>query len=251
MHTAEESDGLQVQSIEHFRNSDHLPQLIKHDATQNATGTAKADIHHNCSSKTLQGVHLQRHNPFGLSPLAFGALVALMTTLIVSAAVGGGLGAALPRERHCDVVASSAPSTSSLKPSQSLSPTSNTPTVLVNYVVPEPTLIQTLYNDCPTLNDTVILDTEDQQYRVACGRRLLGGVDTTTLSELVAYSLQDCIQACTLLNAWSGGLKCSAVTWDTAMAYSYEVNIGGNCWLFDNASSISLNDNTTTAILEQ
>ncbi len=34
-------------------------------------------------------------NPFGLSPLAFGVLVALITAIILGAALGGGLGSAI------------------------------------------------------------------------------------------------------------------------------------------------------------
>jgi hypothetical protein len=36
-----------------------------------------------------------RRNPFGLGPLAFGGLVALLSAVIVGAAVGGGLGGTL------------------------------------------------------------------------------------------------------------------------------------------------------------
>lgn len=250
MFAPDERDGLHVQSLEHFQNPDCLPELVKDEATQFAGGRANTDIRHNYSSKTLQGVHPQRLNPFGLSPLAFGALIVFMTTLIISAVVGGGLGAALAGKEGCNAMASSAPSTSSLKPSKSPSPTSNTPTTFVNYIAPEPTLIQSLYSGCPALNDTIIQDTMDHSYRVACGRHLIDDFDTTTLTELVAYSLQDCVQACSLLNVWSGQSNCSAVSWNNAMAYSYET-IGGNCWLFNNASFIALDANSTTAILEQ
>ena len=41
------------------------------------------------------GISKSRRNPWGLSPLMFGLLVALITLIIVGAALGGGLGASL------------------------------------------------------------------------------------------------------------------------------------------------------------
>jgi hypothetical protein len=37
----------------------------------------------------------QKRNPFGLSPLAFGLLVGVITAIVIGAALGGGIGAAL------------------------------------------------------------------------------------------------------------------------------------------------------------
>lgn len=246
MSSPNEYSGLHVQSVEQLRNADHLPEAFKYRPNQEVTSAAGDCFPPEASSP--RRVHPQRRNPFGLKPLAFAALVALITALIVGAAVGGGLGAVLAGKEECNTLPLGANSTSSSKTFE-VCTTSATPTTFVDYIVPQPSLIQTLNIECPELNDTLLQDTAGGQYRVGCGRRILGGQEITTLTALIAYSLQDCIQACYLLNSWVGQTECTAVSWCKAMAYCSETNSGGNCWLFNASSSISLDSNSTVAIL--
>lgn len=248
MSSPSEHDGLHVQRIEELHNPDHLPEAFRYKSIQEVTGATDDYFYPNGSSK--RRVHPQRRNPFGLNPLAFGALIALITALIVGAAVGGGLGAILAGKEECNTSPSRANSTSSSKTSEVASTTSATTTTFVDYVVPEPSLIQTLNINCPELNNTILQDKADGQYRVGCGRRILGSSETKTFTALIAYSLQDCIQACYLYNVWVGQRNCTAVSWCKAMSYCSETNPGGNCWLFNASSSTSLDGNSTIAILE-
>ncbi|KAI4862215.1 hypothetical protein F4820DRAFT_431226 [Hypoxylon rubiginosum] len=139
----------------------------------------------------------EHHNPFGLRRLAFGALIALVTALIVGAAMGGGLGSAITKKEECDTSPLVVTSTESfLIPASTSAPTASTSaasTALVNYAAPEPSLVQTLDDNCPKLNNTILEDTNADQYRVTCGYRVLGNPSITTWSALVAYSLQDCV----------------------------------------------------------
>ncbi|KAI6086947.1 hypothetical protein F4821DRAFT_259455 [Hypoxylon rubiginosum] len=193
-------------------------------------------------------------NPFGLSPLAFGMLIALVTALIVGATIGAGLGVSLAKKERCDASVSMATSM--------LASTSATATALVDfvapklslndYVVPEPSLVESLHTDCPKIDGTVIEDSNSDHYRVTCGHRVVGNPSIITWSGLIAYLLQHCVQACFLINNWGGHGEqlCTAVSWSKAMSHSAEINAGANCWLFNySADSIELEESHTIAVM--
>ncbi|KAI1457820.1 hypothetical protein F4805DRAFT_457500 [Annulohypoxylon moriforme] len=204
---------------------------------------------------TMPQPHLlpQRRNPFNLSPFAFGALVSVATALIVGAIIGGSLGATLVKQEHYQAQMPMGTSTSSSRinrPTPTSTPTlstSSTSPTLTNYTAASPSDVETLYVDCPNLEDTSIEDRSSSSYQVKCGKRIPPGrSDVTTYSASIAYSLEDCINACAQWNWWTTGSYCVAVSWCQDMSYSWNYE-GANCWLF-NDSSIPFENNATHVV---
>lgn len=264
MFSPHEHTGFRVQPIEYPNGLNHLPEVHEQVQLPEAVQNKPAPIieEANPSNVSQQQESPEHRNPFGLTPLAFGVLVALVTASIVGAAIGGGLGGALGNKEKCQTFPSEITSTESYIPTSTLIPISSTvipssststiSTALVDYVAPEPSLVQTLHINCPELDGTIIEDTKGDQYQVTCGYRILGNPSILTYSGLAAYSLQDCIQACFLLNNWGGGGQklCAAVSWCKAMSYSAEINAGANCWLFNSSSNaLSIESNHTIAVM--
>ncbi|KAI1767700.1 hypothetical protein GGR53DRAFT_481316 [Hypoxylon sp. FL1150] len=255
-----EYSGFHVQPIEYPNGPNHLPEVHEpNHPPETFEYTLAPSMGVVKPGNLLQQQSSEDGNPFGLSPLAFGTLIALVTTLIVGAAIGGGLGSALAKKGHCDAspsVVTSMPTSTSLPTSSTVNPTSSTSaaaTALVDYVAPEPSRVESLHINCPELDGTLIEDSNLDQYRVTCEQRILGNPSITTWSGLIAYSLQDCVQACFLLNNWgAGGQKaCTAVSWCRTMSYSAEINAGANCWLFNSSSnSLEINSNHTVAVMQ-
>ncbi|OTA97785.1 hypothetical protein M434DRAFT_26521 [Hypoxylon sp. CO27-5] len=212
------------------------------------------------SGLSQQQLRTHNRNPSNLSPLTFGALISLITTLIVGAALGGGLGAALGKKAAYETSAPVTTSASNLEtqvstPTSTTSSTiSTTSSALFDYAAPTPSLVETLYIDCPKLDNTVMQDTASNVDRIQCARRIIGGGAVSTLSALTAYSLQDCIQACYLFNYWAieweSETICLAVSWCKSMSYCSGTNSGANCWLFNASSSIEIEDNSTVAAVD-
>ncbi|KAI1410085.1 hypothetical protein F5Y13DRAFT_168312 [Hypoxylon sp. FL1857] len=204
------------------------------------------------SGLSEQHLYQQRRNPFDLSPFASGVLISLVTALIIGAALGGGLGAALSKKRECGTSAVSSTGgleTQAPTPTQTPTPSSPTSSTLFDYAAPEPSLVETLFVDCPRLDGTILEDTASNQYTVQCESRIVGGGDVLTWSAVTAYSLQDCVQACYLFNMWETQVLCTGVSWCKSLSYCSGMNSGANCWLFNASSTIEIESNSTVAIL--
>lgn len=62
-------------------------------------------------------------------------------------------------------------------------------------------------------------------YNLQCYVNLLG----TNIVSIIAYTLEDCIQACSNMNAQTSG-QCVGVNYWAEMSAEFATN-GGNCWL--------------------
>jgi hypothetical protein len=54
------------------------------------------------------------------------------------------------------------------------------------------------------------------------------------ITGIFAYSLQQCIDACSTMNAINNDDNCKAVVLISTLAAQYELNKGANCWLKSN-----------------
>lgn len=80
------------------------------------------------------------------------------------------------------------------------------------------------------------------EFKVYCGTdgggatSAEGGGALKDLVGIIAYSLEDCLQACTQMNAMNDnqdtGVTCKSVSFRANIAQSYK-QYGGNCWLKD------------------
>ncbi|KAI1144252.1 hypothetical protein F5Y05DRAFT_22434 [Hypoxylon sp. FL0543] len=255
MASPHENSGFPIQPIEypespnHFsevHSPNHLPEVLQYKPTPDPGVTYPSGL-------SQQYLHPQSRNPFNLSPLAFGALISLLTALIVGAALGGGLGAALSKREECGTTSSAIASTGSLEtqaptPASTSSPsTSATSSALIDYAAPEPSLVQSLHINCPELDGTTIEDALSNPYEVQCGHRIVESSETVLYDALIAYSLEDCIQACLDFSSYQTQIPCTAVSWCQSLSYCADTVEGANCWLFNSSSSMELNDNYTAA----
>lgn len=218
-----------------------------------AEGTETADS----NATPQQPLSTYSRNPFNLSPLAFGALVSVITTLIVGAIIGGSLGGTLAKQEHYKTAPHAETRTSSSevnKPTPTSTPTSSisTATALIDYAVPSPSNIETLYVDCPNLDGTIIRDSYNNGYNAHCGKLIaMDQPDVHVCSASVAYSFTDCIEACNQLNLWNDAIYCIAVSWCQAMSYSLYTDGPANCLLLNGTSidsSTQIDVNHTIAI---
>jgi hypothetical protein len=80
----------------------------------------------------------------------------------------------------------------------------------------------------------------NQNYNVACGVDYSNSVPAeqggvvADITGILAYSAQECIQACSYMNEleaiWGLGTKCAGITFRQDMSAMYTAH-GGNCWL--------------------
>ncbi|ETI24544.1 hypothetical protein G647_03913 [Cladophialophora carrionii CBS 160.54] len=201
-----------------------------------------------------------KRNPWGLSPLAFGLLVAAVTAVIVGAAVGGGVAGAMSgndskasKSNATATVTITATSTATATTAIDISsPTDSAlplPSSLENYVVSEPYYVSTLFNPgCPDSNSRIDVQ-YDTSFDLFCGVDMQNHVDdeanpdlqVADVSGLFAYSITDCLYACAnaiyFNEQWGdefGG--CKGVTWQYQMAQSNSSDFA-NCWLKNGTST--------------
>lgn len=123
--------------------------------------------------------------------------------------------------------------------------------------LPEPTsTVKDLDMDCEALRRDEQVTQRSEYFNVYCNVDLVSGgkqdasgneVFIGDLVGLVAYTLSDCLQACSLYNKQSGIIGrddgCGAVTFCTAMQ-KYSLSAGGNCWLKNTTMSIGVDTNS-------
>ncbi|KAI1821976.1 hypothetical protein F4861DRAFT_424021 [Xylaria intraflava] len=181
------------------------------------------------------------------------------TAVIVGGAVGGGLGGALANSAtqlsNCQTSLSTCQGPQAVTQSESPSPTTNlldntatssmpiqttTKGLYVNYEPQPHSKVSTINVDCKTLNDSVQTTHKGDKFHVYCGvdfgsgKRKNGSGKDIVLADLVgifAYSVADCLQACSQYNFQAKVRKdsgrCGAITLDIDMANKTD----GNCWL--------------------
>lgn len=186
----------------------------------------------------------QSRPPFGLSFIAFTCVVALLTAIVVGAAVGGGLGSSLIHQRNENnalrqSIIASVPNLSTCQPQSpartdssatataTSAATSTATTGLVDYVVAPPNTISTVELDCPGLDGTSYRTVRDQKFDLHCGDRLSGD----DVGALLAYTYSDCVESCSYMNwAWGNATFCNAVLFEAAIQTSYP-DQRSNCFL--------------------
>ncbi|USP80176.1 uncharacterized protein yc1106_07450 [Curvularia clavata] len=66
---------------------------------------------------------------------------------------------------------------------------------------------------------------------------------------ILAYTLQQCVDACSNMNIIAGSVKCRAVAMTNGLDYEYQNNIAANCWLKSASQPSQQWDNATLAVL--
>lgn len=178
----------------------------------------------------------QKQRICGLSPALFGFVTALITAIIVGAAIGGGLGSALSDAKNH---ASATTTITVTSPASTTPPTTSTTTDgrLLNYTVAPASNISSLYLPCPTVDGNTYTTINGQTWAVSCS------VDEYTgdIGSILAYTYQDCIEACAAMNTWQHkDHACSRVQFSALVANNTGNGNFGNCWLKnDTAYTIS------------
>ena len=69
------------------------------------------------------------------------------------------------------------------------------------------------------------------------------------ITGMTAYSLQQCIDACSTMNDLAGERRCIAVALNGDLAEWYKANKGANCWLKNASRSFMEETRVTVAML--
>jgi hypothetical protein len=64
-----------------------------------------------------------------------------------------------------------------------------------------------------------------------------------------AYTIQQCVDACSNMNIIAGSVKCRAVAMTNGLNYEWHNNVAANCWLKSASQPSQEQDNTTLAVL--
>ena len=75
-----------------------------------------------------------------------------------------------------------------------------------------------------------------------------------TYAGFVAYTIEDCIGACSNMNAYTSqvgtGPLCRAITFQPLLNMSYTIDFGSNCWLFNTTGQTVSDVTSVSAVLE-
>lgn len=240
-------------------NSSDLPEVAfpSSDASEVFSGYSKPSAP---VVSEKRSVCKDRQIPCGLTLTAFACLVALLAGTIVGAAVGGGLGGSLAQERHQNrytdtqsvhvrrpltfpsralraATSSLAQRPVSVSSYPTLSPSSTTPTSasasssptagLINYAPASPLDISTVALNCPAVDNTQYITARGQTFLTHCGV----GLSSLDLASILAYRFEDCIEACSSMNHYSGNATyCNAMIFSAVIDGDYSTK-HANCWL--------------------
>jgi hypothetical protein len=226
------------------------PKNIHDSSTNRYPGPEPECVDHKCKT--------EHQIPFGLRPLAFGGLVALATLIVVGAAVGGGLGSALANRINRQNAAQG-PSTVTKTITASSSPTSSS-SLYNNFAPPDPTNVVSLATVCPEQNNQQYTTKRSEIFTYSCGEYFVGGDPASgggllaTYTGFVAYTVEDCIEACSNMNGYTQSLGtgplCRAITFQPLLNQSYMANIGSNCWLFNSTGTTGADVTCINAVLQ-
>jgi hypothetical protein len=126
-----------------------------------------------------------------------------------------------------DVVVAAASSTTSSTPSTSLAPSSGA---------------TTFNNSCPS----TLRSYNSKLYDCIAQRN---ANEVGDIIAFVAYTIQQCVDACSNMNTIAGSVKCRAVAMTDGINYEWDNNIAANCWLKSASQPSQQQDNTTLAVL--
>lgn len=208
----------------------------------------------------------RRHNLFGLGQFASGLLIGLLVAIILAAVLGGALGANLASCRSNSKAASEvAPNTinhtSTVTATRTAAATSTANATFHNYVPAAPSSVSSLALNCPALNNQGAQTAYGDRFVVYCGEDFSngfpadGGGIIADFINIIAYSFEDCLEACSALNYRSqkyhrNNTTCRAVTFISDLG-NYA---NGNCWLKNATLAVGKqahrDDNACSAKLE-
>ncbi|KAI8721540.1 hypothetical protein NCS52_00295600 [Fusarium sp. LHS14.1] len=210
MSVVPENEGLQVD----YSNYPKQPSVTsKNDPNGN---------HHATAAKN------QQKGPFGLGLWAFAVLVAAVTAIVVGGAVGGGLGAALAncqsRLRLLPPRLANAHCLRARKPRR-------------------PDQVNNLTLECPEAGKSrEVGATDGYKFDMWCGidapygTRTQDGGTISDIAGLIAYTLDDCLQACIQMRNFNesghGVRSCESVQFGARLK-DHVAQYGSNCWLKD------------------
>jgi hypothetical protein len=111
---------------------------------------------------------------------------------------------------------------------------------LTNYTVAPAISVENVFLDCPNIASSQYTTTQNEKFSLYCGSAWVSGLEAAQggvvadMVHIVAYSVQDCLEACSGFNyeqrKWNGTARCRAMNFRANMAEKVEA-IGGNCWL--------------------
>jgi hypothetical protein len=169
-------------------------------------------------------------------------ILVVLAVVVVIAAVGGAVGGSMAVRQSNDepvLRASPSPSAVSSTPSASVSAsqisTNRTAAATQTYLPPAAKDVVWIDTSCPS---SPLRSWDNGRYACTEDRNIQGG-DITGIS---AYSIQQCIDACSTWNAGEGssGKKCKAVAIGADLEHAYEINKGANCWLKEAAAPLTV-----------
>lgn len=240
--------GLEVDA--RYVDANILPVAYKSELPTTEIATSKTD----------------NRNPFGLSALAFGLLVALATTVVVGGGLGGALASADGKNSNAmnennNAMTVTRTITIASSPTASCSMVASTTASsgqFTNLTVAPAAEVDSLFLDCPKLNNEVYPASNNERFTFTCGVSYPGGgaADSggtiATLSGLIAYSPEDCAVACSTFNAYSAqfgnGTVCAAMTFASDLSAA-SATYGANCWLFNATGQVEDNRLAVSGVL--
>ncbi|KAK3712141.1 hypothetical protein LTR37_009232 [Vermiconidia calcicola] len=168
------------------------------------------------------------------------ALVALVTAIVVGAAVGGGLGSQLSK-RECrlsECVAQHASTERTVTVTASASqPATTSGGLLVSYAPVPPTEIYSLALECDdgsTYTTRYMDNATPQTFTKSCSTSLTSG----DLGANMAYTFEDCIEACAAYNVLHGQYLCTRALFHSVVNYD-DIGHGLSCWQKSSNATIS------------
>ncbi|KAK5703763.1 hypothetical protein LTR97_002776 [Elasticomyces elasticus] len=184
------------------------------------------------SSKT------QPQRVWGMSPLWFGIFIAAVTALIVGAAVGGSAANSVKDAQQ------------RVTTTRTFSHATATAAPFVDYVAAAPSTVENTPLVCPDEDGKTYVTVQNEIFELSCTSILAQG----DVGCIVAYTFQDCIEACASLYSNQSSSVCTAITYNSNMAsagtaapYRY-----GNCWLKQQelaSNASNTDDNSISASL--
>ncbi|KPM36267.1 hypothetical protein AK830_g10284 [Neonectria ditissima] len=226
MATVHDSEGLQVDHTVHASNGAQKAPEFMSQYPPNSNYYAPTE-------------QRQQRLPFGLGVWAFGFLVAAITAIVVGGGVGGGLGAALASCHSSDCSAAPAETSACPKPDSS-----NDTAAYENGALPYTPISATKVNltlDCPEGDESREIKSSDGfKFDMYCGIDAAmgstadGGGQIADIGLLIAYTIEDCLQACVQLINLNSRVEdvqaCDSVAFSSSPR-EYLKSWGGNCWL--------------------
>lgn len=111
---------------------------------------------------------------------------------------------------------------------------------LGNYTVEPAVNVEWLFLDCPNIASSLFTTSQNEKFSLYCRSAFVSGLEAAEggvvadLVHIVAYSAEDCMEACSGFNyeqrKWGGEARCRAMNFRANMAEKVQA-IGGNCWL--------------------